>query len=387
MTEKPPSSFVLTDAILFTGETFVEKQALWVKDGKVEDIVGNDKLPEQAQRISLPHAILAPGYIDCQVNGGGNILLNNDPTPAGILTIASAHRQTGTTRLLPTVITDTPNVTLQALQAARQARAQDKSILGLHLEGPHISQVHTGIHNPHYVRAPSVDDIALYRPQDGETLLLTVAPETVPTDIIAQLVKQGVIVSLGHSLANAEQVRSALAAGATGFTHLFNRMKFMTSREANVLGVALDDGTAFCGMIGDSHHLCPENYRLALRAKAEDKLFFVSDAVAPAGAADPQPFSMGGFKLYPDKERLLCVNEDGTLGGSMMTLGQIVPFAIKERKLSPERALRMASAVPAAFLGLGNQLGKLLPGYEADIVALDHLFRPTNVWRAGMRVA
>lgn len=381
-----PASFALTDAIVFTGETFVENQALCIQDGHVLDIVSNDKVPADFARIALPHNILAPGFIDCQVNGGGNVLLNNTPTKDGVLAIAAAHRRTGTTRLLPTVITDTVDIMESAIAATRQARAQDASIIGIHLEGPHISPIHTGIHNAAFVRAPDAQDMQRYHPVDGETMMITVAPETVPAQTIAQLTAQNIIVSLGHTLAAADQVREALTAGAKGFTHLYNRMKFMSSREANVVGVALDDDNSWCGMIGDSHHLAPELYRLAMKAKPEDKLFFVSDAGAPAGADDPQPYVMCGAKLYPDAARLLCVNPDGTLGSSIMTLGQIVSFAIKERKLAPERALRMASAIPAAYLGREKTLGKLLPTYQADIVALDHSFKAQAVWRAGQKV-
>lgn len=386
MTVQPPASFVLTDAILFTGDAFVEKQALWVENGRIKDIIPTHAAPKGIQTLSLPDAILAPAYIDCQVNGGGNVLFNNDPTAQGLLTLAAAHRKTGTTRLLPTFITDSAESTPAAFTAIRSARQSDPSILGLHLEGPHISPQFCGIHNPDTARPPDEADMARYVATQDEILVLTLAPDMVPPEQIARLRKQGAIISIGHTMANAAQTRAALAAGATGFTHLFNRMCFMTSRDAGTVGVALDADEAWCGIIGDSHHLADENFRLALRAKPEDKLFFVSDAVAPAGAETPQPFMMGGMMLYPDVQRMLCLNERGVIGGSMMTLGQIVPFAIKERKMAPERALRMASAIPAAFLGLGDRLGKLLPGYGADVVALDHSFRAKAVWRAGEKV-
>ncbi len=375
-------SFALTDAILFTGEVFVEGHALLIADGHVLDIVPNTKIPANVTAQSWAGHILAPGFIDAQVNGGGNILLNASPDCDSVLAIAAAHRQTGTTRLLPTVITDTSETTRRAIEAIRCARERDSSILGIHIEGPHIGETNKGIHDATLLRPLSPEDMILYKPDEGESLLLTLAPEQTTPEQIKALCANGTIVSLGHTSASPEAIRAALAVGATGFTHLYNGMGPITSRNPGPAGVALDDRESWCGLIADGQHVAPELIRLALRVKPEDKLFLVSDAMPPAGTNEPQPFALNGQTILPDKN--VCRNAEGKLAGAMMTLGQIVSYAIRELKMDPHRTLRMASAIPAAFLKLEKRFGYLLPGYKADIVALDHFFKAQSVWRGGV---
>ncbi len=383
MDDTPPPPFALTDAILFTGDVFVEGHALLVDEGHVLDIIPNAKIPPHVSVHSCAGRILAPGFIDCQVNGGGNVLLNNDPTPDSILAIAAAHRKTGTTALLPTIITDAPDVTRKAIEAVRQARAENPAILGIHIEGPHISEENKGIHDGNHIRPLGLSDEILYKPEEDEIVLVTLAPEQATPEQIERLWRGGAIISLGHTAARPEEIRAALAAGATGFTHLYNGMGPIRSREPGPAGVALDDPESWCSLIADGHHVAPELIRLALKAKPENKLFFVSDAMAPAGAEKPEPFFLNGEKISPDGD--VCRNAESRIAGAMMTLGEMVSHAIRELKMDPRRALRMASAFPAAFLGLEKKIGFLLPSYRADIVALDHFFKAQEVWQRGRR--
>ncbi len=379
MTAFPPSpSFALTEAILFTGESFVEGHALLVRDGAILDLVPNGKIPGGFASLPCPEGILAPGFIDCQVNGGGNLLFNAEPSEETALSIAAAHRKSGTTALLPTVVSDAPDVLKAALRAVRAARKRNAGILGIHIEGPHIGPENRGIHAPRHLRPLTNADLALYAPEDGETILVTLAPEQAWPEAIRKLKEQGAIVALGHTAAKPEEIRAALAAGASGFTHLFNGMGPMNARAPGPAGVALDDRESFCSLIADGRHVAPEMIRLALRAKPEDRLFFVSDSMPPAGADDPAPFALNGETVFPKNGA--CETAQGVLAGAAMPLGEMVSYAIRELKMEPERALRMASAVPAAFLGLEKTRGKLLPGYKADIVALDHFFRAREVW-------
>ncbi|MDD3183624.1 MAG: amidohydrolase family protein, partial [Alphaproteobacteria bacterium] len=147
---------------------------------------------------------------------------------------------------------------------------------------------------------------------------------------------------------------------------------------------AMNDADSYCGIIGDGTHVDPELVKLALRAKKKDRLYFVSDASPAAGAEKAQPFKMSGVMAYPQDK--ICVNESGTIVGAKLTLGECVVEAIKRMKLPPETVLRMASTIPAAFLGLDKKFGYLLPNFEADIVALDHNFKATAVWRSGEKV-
>ncbi|MGE4352368.1 MAG: N-acetylglucosamine-6-phosphate deacetylase [Bdellovibrionales bacterium] len=379
------TALALTDAILFTGEAFVEGQTLLVQDGKIVDIVAKGSVPAGFERVSCAHSILAPAFIDCQVNGGGNVLLNATPTAEGVLTIARAHRKTGTTRLLPTCISDTPDVMAASLQAVRAARVADSSILGIHFEGPHLSPELSGAHDLSLIRPMEDRDEALYRAQEGEVFLLTLSPEQVSLDQISKIKRQGVIVSIGHCAASLEQVQTAIDAGVTGFTHIMNRMPPVRTREPGVAVLALNDTTTYAGVILDGMHLHPELARLVVRSKAEDKLFMVSDAAPPAGAETPLPYVMGGERVVPDAQGR-CINDKGVITGAHRTLGECVPVAIRDIRLDPERVLRMASTIPAAFLGLGDRFGKLLPGFVADIVQLDHGFKVQRVWQDGVTV-
>jgi N-acetylglucosamine-6-phosphate deacetylase len=357
----------LTDATLFTGEAFVEGHALIIGGGRIIDIAQSRKIPADAERVSYPGRILAPGFIDVQVNGGGNLLFNNTPTAATCLGIAAAHRRFGTTRILPTVISDTPDIIGKAIAATRAARRKDKGILGIHIEGPHLGQARRGVHKAERLRLLTDDDMRLYRREGDEIMLMTVAPECVTPDQIKQLRAQGVIVSLGHTAATAAQTRAALAAGATGFTHLFNGMGGLSAREQGPADVALDDRASWCGLIADGHHVLPEMIRLALRAKP-GRIFLVSDAMPPAASEHPEPFQLYGETIRVEDGR--CVNREGKLAGAAITLSDAVRNCGVKFGIAPEEALRMASTYPAAFLGLDKSLGMLLPGYEADIAVL-----------------
>lgn len=362
----------LSDAVIMTGEATVENHALLVRDGIIVDLVGNNHIPAEAQKRSCRDQILAPGLIDAQVNGGGNILLNNEPSVESCLAIATAHRNYGTTSLLLTCISDTTETTHKAAAAIREARKTDKSVLGLHLEGPHLSKDKRGVHSASAVRPLTTDDKLFYKRMGDESLLITLAPETIGPEDIRALQRNGAIIALGHTNAAADVVRTALASGATGFTHLYNGMGDMKARAPGVVGTALDDRQSWCGLIADGHHVAPEMIRLALRAKPQGKVFLVSDAMAPAATDKPQPFQLYGetIKLEASKPFSACVTDEGRLAGSAITLLDAVKHCVKNVGIELDEALRMASTYPAAFLGVGSTLGKLLPGHKADILGL-----------------
>ncbi len=373
----------LADATTFTGEAFVEGHALLIENGKILDIVANGKIPGDAKKISHADKILAPGFIDTQVNGGGNVMLNNTPTAEACLAIAAAHRSFGTTRLLPTCISDTPDITRKCIAAVREARRKDKSILGIHIEGPHLGEAKRGVHKADYLRPLSDNDLSLYRPEDGEIMLITVAPEYVPPEQIKKLRAQGVIISIGHTQATAAETRAALAAGASGFTHLFNGMNKSTEPDSGPVAVALEDRESWCGIIADGHHVSAEMIRLAT-AKKPGHIFLVSDAMPLSASDSPQPFQLYGESIRVENGRL--TNSEGKLAGAILTLGEAVSNCINKFGIDPGEALRMASLYPAQFLRLDNKLGKLLPGFEADTVILNVNFQVEPKWQAGFQI-
>ena len=370
----------LCDATIFTGEAMVEGYALLVKDQQIVDIVNNKKIPSDARRQSWAKHILVPGYIDTQVNGGANILFNDNPDAENAIAIALAHQKYGTTRILLTCISDTPEKISLAIDAVREAHMKCPSIIGVHIEGPHISIDKRGIHCAAHIRPLTETDIANYKKKSSEIILITLAPENSTPSMVKTLCEQGTIVSIGHTHASAESVNATLAAGATGFTHLFNAMSGPGARSPGAAGVALDNEGSWCGLIVDGHHVSREMVRVAIRAKATGKIMLVSDAMPPAADPYPQAFTLYGEKIQVANGR--CVKGDGRLAGSSITLSDAVKNCI-QFGIDIDEALRMASTYPAAFLGIDNRLGKLLPAYEADIIALDYNFNPRNVWVCG----
>jgi N-acetylglucosamine-6-phosphate deacetylase len=377
---------LLAGARIFTGRTILADHALLVDDAEILDIVpaGSDC---RAARLDLPDtSLLAPGLIDLQVNGGGGVLFNDSPTLQGILAIAAAHRRLGITGLLPTVITDMPEVMLAAAQAAAEATAIPGSgVLGVHLEGPFFNPERSGVHQERFIRVPQDADLvqlcalpARFAPHGR--VLLTLAPEQVPLSAITRLVEAGLRVSGGHSAATLECTQAALRAGMSGFTHLFNAMPPLSSRAPGIALAAMTDPDSCCGIIADGIHVHPAMLRLALGAKLRGGLFLVSDSMPPA-ATGLAEFMLQGRRIHRRNGRL--ETEYGVLAGADIDLSQAVRNAVSLLGVPPEEALRMASLYPARFLGLDDRLGRLEPGYRADIVLLNEELCPLATWVAG----
>jgi N-acetylglucosamine-6-phosphate deacetylase len=195
------------------------------------------------------------------VNGGGDVLFNDDPSPRGIGAIAAAHRRFGTTALLPTLLSDTPEKMRAARDAVEAAAGVDPSVIGLHYEGPFLSPDKAGVHDRSMLRRPEPGDFELLAPLRSGVILVTLAPEQVPLGFIARLAGAGVRVSLGHSMATYAQTRAALSEGLTGFTHLFNAMRPLASREPGPIAAALEEPGARFGIIVDGEHVSPAMLR------------------------------------------------------------------------------------------------------------------------------
>lgn len=310
---------------------------------------------------------LTPGFVDLQVNGGGDVFLNHSPTPGAMATIAAAHRRFGTVAILPTVITDAPDVMMRAADAALAARGQS-GILGLHIEGPHISVARRGTHAARHVRpldSPTLDIVRRLR-AGNVAVMITLAPEAVAPGQIAQLVAMGAVVSLGHTDATAAQVRAALAEGATCFTHLFNAMSPMLNREPGVTGTAINSDV-HAGIICDGIHVADEMVGLALRARpVADRMFLVSDAMPTVGGSDY--FTLYGAKIRLHDGRL--INAEGSLAGAHITMAQSVQRIVQVVGANLTTALRMATSTPARLIGATLQAG-LLGRPLADVLLLD----------------
>jgi len=376
---------LLTGARLFTGDSILDGHALLIEDGRILDLIPH-QAAAQAEVVSLPAgSLLAPGFIDTQVNGGGGALLNDTPTADAVRTIVAAHRRYGTTGLLATFITDSSDKTHAAAAAvAETARTPASGVLGLHLEGPFLSQERRGVHSPAFIRAPTADDIAYLAAlpnafPDGR-VLLSLAPETVCDADIRTLAAAGLLLAGAHSAASYARTVAAIQAGVSGFTHLFNAMPPLANREPGIAGAALMSAETWCGIIVDGIHVHPAALKLALAAKPRGKLMLVTDAMTPLGT-DATRFQLYGATIHRRDGRL--VTDDGTLAGADLDMAQAVRNGIALLDLPREEALRMASLYPAEFLGMADHRGRLAPGYQADLTLLDPSDHVLGTWVAG----
>jgi N-acetylglucosamine-6-phosphate deacetylase len=379
--------FAIRGATIFDGEIWHEGSALIIRDGSVGSITAADAIPSGMRVVEVDGGLLAPGFVDVQVNGGGGVMFNDRPDAETIRTICRAHAPFGTTALLPTLITDTPEITAQAIAAGAEAARQNISgFLGLHLEGPHLSISRKGAHDPALIRPMSDADKAalIAARKQMPVLLTTVAPETVPAWRIAALAAAGVVVSLGHSDASSALAATAAEAGASMVTHLFNAMSQIGNREPGLVGAALDTGALSCGLIADGIHVDPATIGIALRAKqGPGRIFLVTDAMATIGT-DMTSFTLNGRTIRRENGRLTL--EDGTLAGADLDMISAVRFMHRTLGVELGEALRMASLYPAESIGQGARHGRLTPGARADIVHLSNALDVESVWVGGERV-
>ena len=364
MSQALATEFLCPDQV-FDGQSLLTGRALGVVAGKVISLDLVKDVPPGAARHRFGGTI-APGFIDLQVNGGGDVFLNSNPTVNGMAAIAAAHRRFGTVGILPTLITDAPEVLAQAVDAALAARGMS-GILGLHIEGPHISVTRRGTHATRFIRPMDTATLAHVTRlrHAGIAVMITVAPESIRLDQVAQLAETGAVVSIGHSDASADDARALIKAGATCFTHLFNAMSPMLNRAPGVTGACINS-TAYSGIICDGIHVADEMVAMAIRARPQpDRMFLVSDAMPTVGGADH-------FMLYGREIRLVdgrLVNSEGSLAGAHVTLADSLARLITVLGVAPDLALRMATSIPAKVIG-APQLGGVLGRSLQDLVRI-----------------
>lgn len=326
---------------------------------------------------------LLPGFIDCQVNGGGGVLFNDRPNVDGIRAIAAAHRRLGTTGLLPTLISDSAEVMHNAVAAVEAAiSARIPGVLGIHIEGPYLAPARKGAHDADALRTPTAGEIAGITSLRLGRTLLTLAPERVRPETLRALTGAGVIVAAGHTAGNYAAVRSALDQGVRGFTHLFNAMTQLGSREPGAVGAALEDRASWCGVIVDGRHVHPATLRVALAAKPRGKLLLVSDAMPPVGSTQ-QTFMLHGEIITVRNGA--CETAQGVLAGSVLSMRDAVRNCVQLLGLPLDEAVRMASTYPADFLGLEKSHGRIASGCQADFTVMNEDFTVHETWIGGRR--
>ena len=374
---------VLSGARIFDGESFLDDHVVVIEGERIAAIVPYAERPDGDAR-DLAGGLIAPGYIDVQVNGGGGVLFNDDPTPEAIAHIAAAHGKHGTIGLLPTLVTDAPQMMAAAIAATREARRLTPATLGLHLEGPFLDPRRRGAHELKYVRDLTPDDVGTIVDADCGSVMVTLAPNRVGVESITELARRGVLVSLGHSEASYAEACAAIRAGGRAFTHLFNAMSASVGREPGMVGAALDLADAFVGIIADGHHVHEANLRIALASKRRDRFMLISDAMPPA-AGGPDHFDLQGRRVTSANGCLRL--DDGTLAGSVLTMDEAVRYVVNVVGIDLGCALAMASRVPATFLRRDNELGRIMPGHLASLVHLDDELRVLETWIEGRPTA
>ena len=354
---------------VFDGVALQEGLGLRVEQGGVAAI-GPVASLGAGERVDLGGDILAPGFVDLQVNGGGGVMFNDDPSVDTLRRIALAHRGLGATAILPTLITDTREKTVAAIAAAKAAIAAGvPGIAGLHLEGPHLSVARKGAHDAALIRPMEEADLAalIAAAQDLPALMLTLAPENATTDQVRALVAAGAVVSLGHTDAGFATCLRYAEAGARCATHLFNAMSQLGNREPGLVGAVLACGDLSAGLIADAIHVHPEAMRAAWAAKrGPGQIFLVSDAMAPAGT-DQTAFELEGRQICRVDGRLTLA--DGTLAGADLDLITALRVLHHQVGVPLEQALAAATRVPAELMGLAG-LGRLCPGVSSPLIRI-----------------
>ncbi len=375
-------SLALVNGRVLRADTFARGQTVLIAQGRIVDVLpASDARCRAAEPYDLRGGLLLPGVIDVQVNGGGGVLFNDAPSVESIRTIGAAHRRFGTTAFLPTLISADFDIVARAIAAVRGALvAGVPGVLGIHIEGPFLNVARKGVHDPAKLRELDPSALGLLTSLQGGRTLVTLAPEMTTPQLIEQLVAAGVVVSAGHTDASYAEIRAALAHGLTGFTHLFNAMSQLTGREPGTVGAALDDQRSWCGIIVDGEHTDPVALRIALRCKPHDRFMLVTDAMPSVGT------SQGWFELQGRRITVrghTCVDEDGRLAGSNIDMASCVRNAIAMLGVSVPQAVRMASQVPAEFLGVSQEYGRIAAGQRANLVLADDELNVLETWIDG----
>lgn len=363
--------YALSNCTIYTTQAILKGQAIVIEGNKIQSIKATSELPPSITTIDLNGANLCPGFIDLQLNGCGGVMFNSAIAEQTLTIMQAANLKSGCTSYLATLITSSDEDIKKALKVARSfINKTTNQVLGLHLEGPFLSLEKKGIHRPELIRKADREMIELICGNADIVKKITLAPENTPVEVIKQLSDAGIVVSLGHSNATYAQAKAAIDNGATCATHLFNAMSSMTGREPGVVG-AVYDNDIYAGIIVDGFHVDYANIRISKRIMNE-KLLLVTDATA-AAAADIKQFDFVGTSVYYKNGK--CIGEDGTLGGSAITMIESIEQCVKFVGIDLAEAIRMATLYPAKAISLADKLGSIAPGKIANLAIFNNNYK------------
>ncbi|MBV8175586.1 MAG: N-acetylglucosamine-6-phosphate deacetylase [Verrucomicrobia bacterium] len=376
-TPRPFTRFALRGARLFDGDRVLEDHAVLINGERIERVVSHHECPSGWEVIDVGHSFVTPGFIDLQLNGCGGVLFNDAIAPETLEAMHRTNLKSGTTGFLPTLITTSEENMRRALAVVANYRDQGHGgVLGIHLEGPYINPERRGIHSLAAIGRPSPDMVACVIAHGRRfPVLLTLAPECNDLRTLKELVAGGVIVSCGHSNARYEEALAGFEVGVRAATHLFNAMSPWTGRDPGLVGGILDHKEVAAGIIVDGKHVHYASVKIAKSIKQEN-LFLITDAVTPTGTSMTS-FQFAGQTIYVKDGR--CVNEDGTLGGALLTMIEAVANCVRCVGIPMPEAIRMAGLYPARVLKRDRDLGRLAMGYIANLAVFDESFRIRGV--------
>ena len=375
----------MTIDTLLTGRELLRPGWIDVSDGVVA-AVGTGPPPRPADR-DLGAVTVVPGFVDTHLHGGGGANFSS-AVPDETATAVAFHRERGTTTLVASLVTAGPGDLLRQVEALA-SDVRSGLLDGIHLEGPWLSTLRCGAHQPALMRDPDPAEIdRVLEAGGGAIRVVTIAPERDGAlAAIRKLVDMGVVVAVGHTEATYEQTRAAIGAGATVATHLFNAMRPINTREPGPVIALLEEPRVTVELITDGVHVDPALYRHVCRSAGADRVSLVTDAMAAAGMSD------GRYWLGPLVVDVVGgvarVADTDTIAGSTATMDHQFRFAVQHSGLPRDEALmaavRQASINPARALGF--PCGGLVPGAVADLVVLDADLAVSAVLRRGAWVA
>lgn len=354
---------------LFDGETLLENKVLIIDNNLIQKII-DINLAASLNYNYLGDGIIAPGFIDLQLNGCGGVLFNETTNMPTLETMYQTCLRFGTTSFLPTLITSDINTVTLALNTVKEWFAtygNTRGVIGIHLEGPFIAKDKKGIHSEEHIIKPEDKILTLVTQYVKHfPIKMTIAVETFTEAQIKFLYNAGIILSIGHSNANYAQAVKAIQCGITTATHVFNAMSGLTARNPGVIGAILNNNI-YAGVIADLLHVDAANIELLYKLKP-DKLYLVTDSVTPMGTKLTK-FMLAGKELSVKDGK--CIDENNVLGGANLTMNNAIKKCVEECHIPLPQALKMASLIPAQVMHLDNTLGKIKPNYRADLVYLE----------------
>ena len=370
----------ITGAKIFSDHKLLDNKALLIDGENIIGIVAKNDIPDNIKIKQLNGGILSPGFIDLQVNGGGGKLFNNSPDKESLDEIIKSHQHFGTTSIMPTVISDSLNVLKRCTSTISNEINNNKSLLGVHIEGPFFNVKYRGVHQKQYINTINNDYLNLFESLQGFPVMLTLAPECISIKEVKHLKSLGFKILAGHTDASYDQLEEAIKYGLDGFTHLFNAMGQISAREPGVVGSALNFSNTSASIIVDLHHVHPSLIEMSYKQKPKGKLFFVSDSMATINHGEPS------FELYDEvvsESNGRLINSEGKLAGSSITQIDAIKNAYTSCNIPLNDAIAMATNYPAEYLGVSDYLGSLKANYRADLAHFDIDFNVKNVWVAG----